>query len=189
MKSQPATELLDALAARAQQNIVLLEQLARLPDKSLHLRPRPKAWTALEALQHLNVFNHEYFRRTKVAIDNGQPATGREFTSSWLGRVAANWARPGAKTIKLPALKKMNPRKRKLDRRVVDHCLKNEQLLATMIEDARSIDLITTKITTTELPLVKLRIGDALRLFVNHDWRHLEQAERATRGEAGIRTT
>ena len=189
MKSRSATELLDRLAERARKNIDLLEGLAQLPEEALHRRPQAGAWTALEALEHLNAFNDEYYRRTERAIRGGRTVTtGAAFTSSWLGNIVANWARPGGSTIKLPTLGKMNFRERALGRATLDTCLNNERQLARMVEGARGVDLTHGRIATTEVSFIKLRLGDVLRMLVNHDWRHIEQAERATRGEAGIRT-
>ncbi|MBB4080277.1 hypothetical protein GGR28_002907 [Lewinella aquimaris] len=188
MKSRSTPDLLNTLDARVRQNLELLERLRQLPDEALQRRPGPEAWTALEALEHLNVFNGAYLPRTRRAIERGKTMSpSPTFTSSWLGNVVASWAQPGAKTIKLPTLRKMNPKRKILDRTALDNCLANERELQAMIADARGLDLTGLKIKTIESSLVKLRLGDVLRMLVNHDWRHIEQAERATRGEAGIR--
>ena len=183
------TIFLQELRVRAQQNLRLLEGLAQLPEEALQARPGDKAWTALEALKHINTFNRAYQGRAAEAIRrNRSTRAPREFRSGFLGGIIANWARPGATTIKLPAPKKVNYHGRPLDREVLEQSLTDARELLDLLDDAESVDLTTTKIGSLEAAWFKLRLGDTLRLIVNHDWRHIEQAERATRGEAGIRT-
>ncbi len=183
------TTFLQELRGRAEQNLQLLENLVQLPEGALQARPSDKAWTALEALQHINSFNRAYQGRAAEAIRlNRKTQASRKFRSGFLGGIIANWARPGATTIKLPAPKKVNYRGRPLDRSVLEQSLTDARELLRLLDDAESVDLTTTKISSMEAAWFKLRLGDALRLIVNHDWRHIEQAERATRGEAGIRT-
>jgi hypothetical protein len=51
------------------------------------------------------------------------------------------------------------------------------------------VNLTEVKIPTALTFLIKMRLGDVLRMMVYHDWRHVEQAERATQGLAGVRTS
>ena len=182
-------ELLDRLQQRVTENVALLDQLATLPEEKLHLRPRPKAWTALEALAHINKFDRAYQRQVEhsLAATNYGPAA--TFRPGWLGNKVANWARPGAKTIKLWAPKSVNFREREVPAGTLADSQDYSLKLSDLIERVRTTDLARTKVATIETPWVKLRLGDVLRLLVYHDWRHIEQAERATRGLAGIRTS
>jgi hypothetical protein len=48
-----------------------------------------------------------------------------------------------------------------------------------LLEAARTVDLTRTKTGISITNLIKLRLGDTLRVVVYHNWRHIEQAQRA----------
>lgn len=167
----------------------MLDHLDTLPQEALHLRPRPEAWTALEALSHINSFDRAYQRQVDRALEQQDYGSANTFRPGLVGKVVANWARPGAKTIKLWAPKSVNFKRKAIRPGTLEECREYSARLLALIERARSQDLTRVKVATIEVSWIKLRLGDVLRLLVNHDWRHIEQAERATRGEAGIRTS
>ena len=180
---------LDQLRQRVTENVAVLDHLATLPREALHLRPRPEAWTALEALAHINKFDRAYQRQMERALGEQRYGPSATFRSGWLGRVVANWARPGAKTIKLWAPKSMNFKRQEIRPGTLDDSKDYSARLLALIERARGEDLTRVRVATIEVSWIKLRLGDVLHLLANHDWRHIEQAERATRGLAGIRTS
>ena len=180
-------EFLNGLQQRVAENLSLLDQLAALPEARLQQRPDPKAWTALEALAHINKFDRAYQRQVERALETSHYPSATTFRPGWLGNKVANWARPGARTIKLWAPKSVNFRKREVRAGTLADTQAYSRNLSALIERVRNTDLTRTKVATIETPWIKLRLGDVLRLLANHDWRHIEQAERATRGLAGIR--
>jgi len=191
MKTRSATGLLDALTARAVENLSIVRQLEQCSDEELNLRPDPRAWTALEALEHLNIWSRDYLLRTEAAVADSLTQPNPEFTSSWIGNKLAVAMKPGEKTHKIPTLRKLNPRTepRPLGREVIDTWLTNADRQQQLLGAARSVDLNRVRIKTVLTSLISMRLGDVLRMMVYHDWRHVEQAERATRGLAGVRTT
>jgi hypothetical protein len=189
MKARSTTELLDALDERARQNREIVRSLAELPDESLHLRPRPDSWNALHALEHINLWMKEYLPRTERAIRESTTTPSPTFTSSWLGNKFAAGMKPGPATRKVPTLKRLKPDRRELDRSVIDHWLEHAEQQQQLLRDARKVNLTEVKIPTALTSLIKMRLGDVLRMMVYHDWRHVEQAERATQGLAGVRTS
>jgi hypothetical protein len=189
MNSLPASELLDRLTERAARNQSVLAELDLLPDEQLHLRPAAQAWTALEALRHLNLFNAPYLGWIDTAIRNGRRAEpSATFRPGWLGNKVANWARPGSTTFRVPTFRSFNPRHEELERRELTIAIDQAARTHELIGAARAVDLTHTTVRTIESKWYPLRLGDILRILVYHDWRHVEQAERATRGLAGIRT-
>ena len=190
MNTRSSTELLDVLDSRAAENRSIVQRLRQLSDEELNRRPHPKAWTALEALEHLNIWSCDYLLRVEAALGSTSTRATPEFRSTWIGNQFAAGMKPGAKARKVPTLKKLNPRRqsRSLDRSVVATWLANAERQRQLLSAARSVDLNRVKIKTVLTVLLSMRLGDTLRMMVYHDWRHVEQAERATRGLAGIRT-
>jgi hypothetical protein len=188
MKARSTSELLAALEKRADRNLRIVRSLAELPDSTLHLRPRPDSWNALQALEHINLWMSEYLPRTERAIRDSTTAPSPTFTSGWLGNKFAAGMKPGPQTRKVPTLKRLKPDRRELSRDVIDVWLENAERQRHLLRDAHSVDLSRVKVPTALTALIRMRLGDVLRMMVYHDWRHVEQAERATRGLAGIRT-
>ncbi len=179
MKARSAPELLEALDLRHRQNIALAQDLQQLPTEGLAQRPRPNAWSALEAVEHVNIWNGDYLPRMEAVLQDHGTDPQETFTSTRIGNFFAASVKPGEKSRKIPTLKKLNPIHRDLDRRVLDHWLHNAERLTVLLEKARSADLNELRIKTVLTSLIRMRLGDVLRMMVYHDWRHLEQAGRA----------
>ncbi len=182
MNPRSAPELLDRLDARLRENIALAEKLRQLPDAELQRRPSPKAWSALEAVEHVNIWNGEYLQRIAAALEDHGTSAQPTFTSSRIGNFFAGGMKPGPKTRKIPTLKRLNPIRRDLDRSVLDHWLAIATRQQQLLGQARGADLTEIIIKTALSSLIRVRLGDVLRMMVYHDWRHLEQAERAVHG-------
>ena len=189
MNAAATSDNLHRLATLCEENLERLDQLATLPVSKMQRRPAPRAWTALEALQHLNRFNLDYLQLVEAAVEHprAQPPFF-SFVAPGMARWVADWALPGAATIKLPTLPSMNPRREALDLSVVTAARQNLHRLGRAITASKSLDTDRVTIPTAELKIVRFPLGEALRMLVNHDRRHIGQAERATRGLAGIRT-
>ncbi|PPK85141.1 DinB family protein [Neolewinella xylanilytica] len=183
MKARSATELLDRLEQRLRQNITLAYALRELSDTALRKRPAPEAWCALEAVEHVNIWNADYLDRLAVALDRHGTSPAPTFASSRIGNFFVGSVKPGPKTRKIPTLKRLNPVHRDLDHAVLDNWLRQAELQERILRKARTADLNRIRIKTALTSLIKMRLGDVLRMMVYHDWRHLEQACRA----AGVR--
>ena len=180
MKERSAPELLDKLENRTEQNLLLARSLAQLPTERLRQRPAPGKWSALECLEHLNRLNAPYHERIAAALAEAadKPAVPT-FTSSWIGNKMATSMKPVPGTKAVPTLQKMNPVGTALDRSVLDRFLADERQLKAFIGQARRVNLNRVKIRSPLAWVLRLRLGDTLRLLTYHDWRHLEQACRA----------
>ena len=180
MKARSASELLDRLAARIEQNLLLARTLDQLPTDRLRERPAPGSWNALECLEHLNRLNAPYHARIHDALEGAadKPAVAT-FTSSWVGNKMAASMKPVPGTKPVPTLKRMNPAGAVLDRSILERFQADERQLRAFIERARHVNLNRVKIRSPLAWILRLRLGDTLRLLTYHDWRHLEQACRA----------
>ncbi|NJB86720.1 hypothetical protein GGR26_002497 [Lewinella marina] len=180
MKPRSATALLNKLADRVRQNEHGARALAGLPETQLRLRPAPGSWNALEAVEHLNCTHAAYFPRVAEALDRtADYPTSPTFTSSWLGNLIASSMKPGPRSRAVPTFNRLNPLNETLDHGVIHRYLTSNRRLAAFIAEARSANLTRLHLRSPLLWVVRLRLGDCLRLLAYHDWRHLEQAGRA----------
>lgn len=182
MTPRSAPDLIADLKTRTQDHLARVRALALLSDEALHLRPRPDAWNALECIAHLNhyadFYQAEIRRRTAATKHRADLTT---FTSSWLGNKFAAGMKPGPKTRKVKTFKNANPVNfgREIGRDELDKFAAHLEDLLALLEDAAAVDLTRTKVSTSISPLLRLRLGDALRTVIYHNWRHVAQAEAA----------
>ena len=172
-----------ALLAELQKQVTYCLQRAqayqKLPLEVLQWRPAEGKWSALECLEHLNRYGEIYLQEfyAKIAQAPKQPVA--EYKSGWLGNYTANTMlpKPDGSMLKMPALKDKNPLHAKLGQEVVSEFIRQQNELLIVLEKAASVNLNTVKCKLT-LPLLKFNLGDTLRFIINHQIRHIHQADR-----------
>ncbi|MTB51667.1 DinB family protein [Lewinella sp. W8] len=180
MKARSSRELIDKLIDRTQSNLEVAREMLALPVDTLHLRPRPEAWNALECLEHLNRYAEYYNPEIRRRLESTKHRTQTEsFTSTRLGNYFAAGMKPGPQTKKISTFKSMNPHQDDLGVEVVHTFIKYQEDMLELLEAARSVDLTRTKTGISITNLIKLRLGDTLRVVVYHNWRHVAQAQAA----------
>jgi hypothetical protein len=50
--------------------------------------------------------------------------------------------------------------------------------IAELTQAAEEVDIVRARVSSPVSRLIRLNVGDAFRIFVVHDWRHLGQIER-----------
>jgi len=182
MKARSTTDLLVALTERTHENLRLAESFLALPSAALHQRPRPQSWNALECLAHLNKYSAYYLPEIRQRMATTKYRANTEtFTSSWLGNKFAAGMKPGEKMRKISSPGNANPAKHAelvTDTTLADFIRSQEEMLE-LLSLAASVDLTKTTTGTSLTNLLRLRLGDTLRVVVYHNWRHVEQAQRA----------
>lgn len=185
MNARSAPELLRQLTDITRRNLAAGERFLTLNDKTLHLRPRPDAWNALECLAHLNHYGDYYLPEIRKQITASQHRNNLDtFTSSWLGNKFAAGMKPGPKTRKINTFKNADPVNfgEAVDRSAITEFIRQQKELLDLLELAATVDLTKTKTGISITNLIRLRLGDSLRVVAYHNWRHVEQAERAVEG-------
>ncbi len=182
MKARSAQDLLAQLTERTQSNLAAGREFLALDDATLHLRPRPDAWNALENFAHLNYYGDYYLPeiRKQIAATKHRSDTAT-FTSSWLGNYFAAGMKPGPQTRKINTFKKANPVNFDPvpDRSAIEEFIRQQEEMLELLQLASDVDLTRTKTGTSLSEFVRLRLGDTLRVVIYHNWRHVEQARRA----------
>lgn len=181
MKARSSKELLHKLRLRTEENLSIAEQMATLPTAVLELRASEKSWSALDCFAHLNHFSAYYLPEIQKQITQSKHPSSTEFTSSWLGNYFANGMKPGENIKKIKTLPSGNPLnfKSAIDRGVLAVFIKDQQEILRLLTMAADVDLTKTKTGISITNLIKIRLGDTLRVVVYHNWRHIEQAKKA----------
>lgn len=182
MSPRNTTELLRKLTAITNRNIEVANAFLALPDETLHRRPRPNAWNALECLAHLNHYGDYYLPEIRKQIETTKHKNATAtYTSSWLGNKFATGMKPGPESPKISTFKRSNPVNftPAPARSDIQVFLRQQKDLLELLGMANRVDLTRTKTGTSLSRFIKLRLCDTLRVVIYHNWRHVEQAREA----------
>ena len=151
-----------------------------LSEAQLNFKRRPDQWNILECLEHLNRYGDFYLPEIEKSIVGHKTNNGTHvYRSGLLGNYFANLMKvKHGKMFKMKTPTDKNPIGSELTITTIDRFLKQQELLKSLLNQARNADLTRTKVPISLTRFVKLRLGDTLRFFVNHIERHLIQAER-----------
>lgn len=180
----PAPQLIDDLITRTQKILNDAEELRLLTLKTLQWRPSPEKWSVLECLEHLNRYGNFYLpeitNRMKAAKVQ---STGYTFKSGLLGNYFAKSMLPKEKLNKMNTFKQMNPIHSKLDKEVIDEFITQQKRLLKILDQSRSVNLNKVKTSISISNLIKLKLGDTLRVVIYHNQRHIVQADNVLKKE------
>lgn len=182
------TSLLQDLTQQTQTNLQRAEQLLLLVPQQLLQKPHENAWNALECLEHLNYYGDFYIPEIAQQMNNSSLPKNTQFKSSWLGNYFANTMLPKEKLNKMKTLKSTNPvfQSSALDNAVISKFIAQQKELLQLLEKAQQKDLTRIKTAISISKMIKLRLGDTLRVVIYHNTRHMLQAFRAAGLEVSI---
>jgi hypothetical protein len=172
--------LLDDLIRLTEANSQAVVRLKALDSKQLNFRQNNKSWSILECIEHLNLYGDFYLPEIEKQIlaQLGSKKPGI-FKSGVLGGYFANIMQvKNGKIKKMKSPKDKNPINSNLNITTIDRFLKQQELLKSLLNQAKNVDLVKTKTSISLTKLVKLRLGDTFRFFVYHIERHVKQADR-----------
>ncbi len=176
MKTTTA-ELIADLTSRTQDNLAAARRLTQLSPERLTARPAPGAWNALECLEHLCRYGDFYLPEIATRLKNAKSMAGGNFRSGILGNKLALAVHPNARAIK--TFKKMNPLAQVLRTDVLNEFITQQETLLQLLATSGKVDVNRIKTAVSITKLVRLRLGDTLRVVVYHNQRHTAQAQRA----------
>lgn len=172
--------LIRELAAIAEEDYKAILGLGKLPDEILNRKPSSTGWSALECVEHLNLYADYYLPKIADVFENIPEANNNSvFKSGLIGDYLVGMVKikDGSKKVKTFAA--MNPDGKKLGSNVVIKFLDNQKLLLELLQKAETANMNKGRISVTFSQLVRLKTGDILRFMVYHNQRHIQQALRA----------
>ena len=160
-------------------NEVVLHLQKSLSETELNYKPDAETWSLLEITEHLCRYGDFYLPEAEKRLKAAAPRSAPDYKSGWLGEYFAQSMLPknGKIVNKMNTFKSKNPNGSKIDKQVLDRFLQQQQRLLIILEQAENYDLSKIKSATTIGKLVKIKLGDALRVVVYHIERHILQMQ------------
>ncbi|MFK8036895.1 MAG: DinB family protein [Crocinitomicaceae bacterium] len=179
MKIEKQT-LLNDLVEMTKNNIGKANQLLNNEFDILNLKEGDDIWSALECVEHLNRYAKFYTPELKTVLDNAKKDNDPIFRAGWIGNYFAKSMLHKPKLNKMKTFRDMNPSNSRLELDVISAFIEYQKDLLDILSLAESISLTKNRTCITISKILKLRIGDTLRVVVYHNERHLIQAIKAT---------
>lgn len=157
------------------------ESLRHLEESKLKTKPSETGWSALECIDHLNRYNAFYLPIFQKAIEKAKNRTSENYKSGWIGNKMAKDMLPKDGKLKsnMKTFKSKNPSIDGVNPKALEVFIEYQSTFLQILTKTKSIDLASVRVNTT-VPLVKLKLGDALRFIINHEIRHVDQAKKST---------
>ncbi|WP_126974083.1 DinB family protein [Gynurincola endophyticus] len=175
------SEFISELQQYTQSHILAVQKLETASDEALQARPQLNAWNALECIEHLNQYGRYYIPEMSTAIANYKGKASDEFKPGLLGNYFAQMMLP-SHTKKIKSMKSYNPIGKQLGREVLVEFLRQQQELLVILQKCEQVNLTKVKCNISLTKLLKLRLGDTLRVVIYHNARHMLQAQKALEG-------
>ncbi len=183
---QTRKELLEDLKTKTEYVKKEVQHLLTLPIQVLEKRPAPEKWNALECIEHLNLYGDFYLKEIELRILASNPApNATTFKTGFLGNKFALSLKPAKADEKLNTMKTFkdkNTLHQLLTKTTIDRFIKQQDRMLSLLKQAENVNLTKVKTAISISKLLKLRLGDTLRVVVYHNERHLVQANKAVGG-------
>ncbi|MBP6665242.1 MAG: DinB family protein [Chitinophagales bacterium] len=174
--------LIDELSQQTQDLLAMVEQWNSLPASVLNRQPQPNKWSALQCLEHLNIYGRYYLPAIEKAITHAKHTPEPTFTSGWLGNYfveSIKLPKSGTPSKPMKTLKSYNPNKLLDKQQVISEFLMQQEQLLELLEASKKTNLEKIRIPISINRLIKIRLGDCLRFVIYHNQRHFQQALKA----------
>ncbi|MBK9459433.1 MAG: DinB family protein [Sphingobacteriales bacterium] len=174
--------LIDDLSQQTQDLLAMVEQWNSLPASVLNRQPQPNKWSALQCLEHLNIYGRYYLPAIEKAITHAKHTPEPTFTSGWLGNYfveSIKLPKSGTPSKPMKTLKSYNPNKLLDKQQVISEFLIQQEQLLELLEASKKVNLEKIRIPISINRLIKIRLGDCLRFVIYHNQRHFQQALKA----------
>lgn len=190
MKKFKSEELIDSLQADVRQLIAAAEVMKGMDKIKLAYPLTEGRWTAVQALEHLNMYGRYYVPAMEKAIQENRVEKAAWFNSGRMGDYFTNMMKPSnvyQVKNKMKTPKGYVPPVALNTDTVINEFLEQQHKLVQLLDQARERNLNTIRIPITLTKLVKLKLGDTFRFLIAHEQRHMIQARNAIH-DLGIAT-
>ncbi|MGI9531417.1 DinB family protein [Lutimonas sp.] len=173
-------ELLKDLQKTTQMNQSDLNRLILCSEEELNKRSHLDSWSALECLAHLNIYSAFYIPEIKKNLEGTKykkPTT--QFKSGILGNYFVKMVGPIEHSKKMKTLTSSNPIGSDLSLSTLQQFGAYQEQTLEILENASTVDIARTKCGISIAPWLKIKLGDALRVVIMHNRRHMIQALKA----------
>lgn len=158
------------------ENIVKFE-FSNLQLNDLNKKPNSDSWSVLECLAHLNLYSDYYLPELKRVISKAEgSAKSKSIKWSWFGKFSVKKIAV-SNFQKMKTIARMDPKDGNLSRAVIEAFLKNNLELNQISKKAANLNFNKKGIRVEFLKIVKLNLAETLVFMMEHQNRHLIQAQ------------
>jgi len=171
-----------ALSAQFQNiNKYVENNIAALSEEQLNWKPSSKTWSVAQCLEHLIVNNTNYFKTFEAVINNTYRQTFWHRTSPFTGffnKKLLEFTAAEAK-IKVKAPASFSPAASRFDKTIILRFFKQQETLTKYFDKLEPMAADKKIIISSPFSgLITFHLYTVLIAFVNHEQRHINQAEK-----------
>jgi hypothetical protein len=156
------------------------KSIALLNEEQLNWKPSPKTWSVAECLEHLIVNNTNYFKTFDALIKGTYRKTFWHRTSpftNFFNKKLLEFTAAEAKT-KVKAPPSFSPSSSVFDKNIIPRFLDQQKILAQYFDKLEPIASKKIIISSPLSGLITFHLNTVLTAFVNHEQRHINQADK-----------
>lgn len=170
------SELLSQLIESSKSLIKKAEELKILDLGILTIRPTPESWNVLEVLDHLKQYTELYNKQFSISLKKAKPLqVDKDITRSYFGNKFIKMMEPQKDGIKkMKTFKSKNPMGKTLSKSVIQDFIDLNNETIDYLQKSKTLDIQKVKCKLT-LPLLKLKVSDAIHFNIAHNQRHFVQ--------------
>lgn len=157
--------------------ITISNDFGGLNEEQLNQKPSPDKWSIGECIDHL-IVSHNQYRNNIRTVNVERIPYGEDikpFKHSFIGKLLINAVAPET-TQKVKTFKVFYPRHKLINTGVVDDYNRSMDELINIAEKFIGYDLNRIRISSPVSSFIRLNLGDAFLIHLNHDRRHINQA-------------
>lgn len=171
-------KLLQSLLEITRENLNSAEQLKGETLASLNWKQNNESWSTLECIEHLNRYGDFYIPEITKKIKTSKHKSSEIFKSNWLGKYFSKSVSYNEDLNKMKTFKSMNPLNSKLNIQTLEKFISQQHQIIELLDASKNVNLDKTKTAISISKLIKLKLGDTFRVVMNHNERHIKQAEK-----------
>ncbi len=182
MKKYKSEDLIAGLQADVRQLAAAAESMKGMDKIKLGYPLTNGKWTAVQALEHLNMYNRYYLPAIETAIKESKTGRSAWFNPGTLGNYFTNMMKPSnvfEVKNKMKTQKSYNPPAALNAEKVIAEFSVHQQKLESLLDACRNHDMNAIRIPITVSKFIKFKLGDTFRFLIAHEQRHLVQARNA----------
>ena len=166
---------LDSVTGQARQNFELLSW------EQLNWKPSPEKWSIAQCLEHLIVNNTNYFKSFDAIVNDAYRQTFWQRSSpftNWFEKKLLEFTAPDPKT-KVKAPPSFSPSKTFIYKNIVQRFLDQQEKLLQYFQKLEPLANSKKIIVSSPFSgLVTFKLDTLLLALVNHEQRHINQADK-----------
>ncbi len=159
-----------------------MESWSHREENNLQRYPAPGKWSAIQCVQHLNVYSRYYLKAIEKELKTAPTVSGHEVKSGPLGRYFIKLMKTNDKGIVIKPMKSPKNAVPELLPNVnseISEFIQHQQKLLILLQQSEKIDINQIRIPTSIMKMIRMKLGDTFAFFIEHEKRHMIQGRKA----------